>query len=98
MVVMKFGGNSVGDVMRFASVSRIIQDARDKYERVVVVVSAMSGVTNSRLKAARAAAEGDEGIPLRVVNSIKKPQRTPRSVQAIISTKSDIHRPGVFGV
>jgi aspartate kinase len=60
MLVMKFGGTSVGDAMRFASVSRIIQDARGKDERVVVVVSAMSGVTNNLVKAARAAAEGDE--------------------------------------
>jgi aspartokinase len=45
MLVMKFGGTSVGDAMRFARVSRIIQDARDKYEQMAVVVSAMSGVT-----------------------------------------------------
>jgi aspartate kinase len=66
MLVMKFGGTSVGDATRFASVSQIIQDARDKYERVVVVVSAMSEVTDSLVKAARAAAEGDEATYRRI--------------------------------
>jgi aspartokinase/homoserine dehydrogenase 1 len=60
MLVIKFGGTSVGDATRLASVSQIIQNAKGKEEQVVVVVSAMSGVTNSLVKAARAAAEGDE--------------------------------------
>jgi aspartate kinase len=68
MLVMKFGGTSVGDATRFASVSRIIQDATDKHEQeqVAVVVSAMSRVTNSLVKAARAAAEGDEATYRRI--------------------------------
>ena len=66
MLVMKFGGTSVGDVTRFDSVSQIIQDAKGKDEQVVVVVSAMSGVTSSLVKAARAAAEGDEVTQRRI--------------------------------
>jgi aspartokinase/homoserine dehydrogenase 1 len=67
MLVMKFGGTSVGDARRFASVSRIIQDTKAKDERVAVVVSAMSGVTTSLVKAARAAAEGDEATYRRII-------------------------------
>jgi aspartokinase len=36
MLVMKFGGTSVGDAMRFVGVSRLIQDARGGDEQVIV--------------------------------------------------------------
>jgi len=66
MLVMKFGGTSVGDATRFASVAQIIREAKSRDEQVVVVVSAMSGVTNSLIRAARAAAEGDEATCRRI--------------------------------
>jgi aspartate kinase len=77
MLVMKFGGTSVGDAIRFASVSRIIQDVRVKDERMVVVVSAMSGVTNSLIKAARAAAEGNEATYRRIGEKLLAHHRDP---------------------
>lgn len=55
MLVMKFGGTSVGDAQRFAAVADIV---RGSGEQTVVVVSAMSGVTDSLIQGARAAAEG----------------------------------------
>jgi aspartokinase len=80
MLVMKFGGTSVGDVTRFDSVSQIIQDAKGKDEQVVVVVSAMSGVTNSLVKAARAAAEGDEVTQRRIGEELlPQPDGAPRA-------------------
>lgn len=59
MLVMKFGGTSVGDSQCFAKVKEII--SREACERppVAVVVSAMSTVTETLLEAARAAAAGD---------------------------------------
>jgi bifunctional aspartokinase / homoserine dehydrogenase 1 len=53
--VMKFGGTSVGDASCIARVAQIVRDA-SRQGPVVVVVSAMSGVTN-RLVAASARAE-----------------------------------------
>ena len=53
--VMKFGGTSVGDASCIARVAQIVRDA-SREGPVVVVVSAMSGVTN-RLVAASARAE-----------------------------------------
>ncbi len=61
MLVMKFGGTSVGDAQCFADVAQIIQEARPESDEIVIVVSAMSGVTDSLIEAARAAALGDEG-------------------------------------
>ncbi len=59
MLVMKFGGTSVGSARRFAEVARIIENADQR--DLVVVVSAMSGTTSALIDGARAAAEGDDG-------------------------------------
>lgn len=59
MLVMKFGGTSVGDAGRIAEVVRIVKRELERDSRIAVVVSAMSGVTNTLLKAAHVAAQGD---------------------------------------
>jgi len=55
MIVMKFGGTSVGDAKRVAQVAAIVEAQRHPR---AVVVSAASGITNLLLDAARAAAGG----------------------------------------
>jgi aspartokinase/homoserine dehydrogenase 1 len=67
MIVHKFGGTSVGDAQRFASVADIVIERHDKANDAtagdtVVVVSAMSGVTNQLIAGARAAAEGKDAV------------------------------------
>jgi len=57
-LVMKFGGTSVGSVDALMSVTQIIQDAQKDWSRVVVVTSAMSGVTNLLLDSATLATQG----------------------------------------
>ncbi len=55
---MKFGGTSVGDAQRIASAAAIVKDyGADR--PTVVVVSAMSGVTDLLVRNAQAAAHGD---------------------------------------
>lgn len=46
LIVQKFGGTSVGDISRIKNVSRKVKAELDKKNKVIVVVSAMSGVTN----------------------------------------------------
>jgi len=59
MIVMKFGGTSLGDGETInRAVDIVIQTLKDKGQ-VVVVVSAMSGVTDTLLSAATSAAQGD---------------------------------------
>jgi bifunctional aspartokinase / homoserine dehydrogenase 1 len=58
-LVMKFGGTSVGSVDALIKATQIIKDARDQYPRVVVITSAMSGVTDLLLKCATLAAQGN---------------------------------------
>ena len=76
MIVMKFGGTSVGATESIDSVARIVAaaveqqaenanaegraDQRSENSGVLVVVSAMSGVTNTLIDAAQTAAAGDE--------------------------------------
>lgn len=55
---MKFGGTSVGDAGRLRAVRDLVQVALPRAP--VVVLSAMSGVTNTLFDAARAAERGDE--------------------------------------
>ena len=63
-LVMKFGGTSVGSADALAQAAQIIKDAHAKYPRVVVVTSAMSGVTDLLLKSASLAAQGNiEPLP-----------------------------------
>jgi aspartokinase/homoserine dehydrogenase 1 len=58
-LVMKFGGTSVGSVDALAKTTQIIKDAREQYARLVVVTSAMSGVTDLLLRSALLAIEGN---------------------------------------
>lgn len=59
ILTFKFGGTSVGSAEAMQSVAQIILDAAAQGHHILTVVSAMSGVTNTLLNAARAAAAGD---------------------------------------
>jgi aspartokinase/homoserine dehydrogenase 1 len=60
MIVMKFGGTSLGDGEAInRAVDIVCQTLKDKGGGIVVVVSAMSGVTDTLLSAATSAAQGD---------------------------------------
>jgi aspartokinase/homoserine dehydrogenase 1 len=60
-LVMKFGGTSVGSPAALGQCVQIIQGARAEWPRLVVVASALSGVTNQLLESAQRAACGDVG-------------------------------------
>ena len=57
-LVMKFGGTSVGSADALVKATQIVKDARAEYPRVVVITSAMSGVTNLLLDSAALASQG----------------------------------------
>jgi aspartate kinase len=60
-LVMKFGGTSVGSVDALKNATQIIRNAKKDWSRVVVVTSAMSGVTNLLLDSAVLAAKSVVG-------------------------------------
>jgi aspartate kinase len=53
LIVQKFGGTSVGDPERIKNVARRVLETQQAGHKVVVVVSAMSGVTDSLIKLSR---------------------------------------------
>jgi len=58
LIVMKFGGTSVGSAERMKNVAEIVADHAQRAE-VAVVVSAMGGVTDMLIRAATEASQGD---------------------------------------
>ena len=52
IIVLKFGGTSVGTLDRIVKISKIIISYIKKKYKVIVVTSAMSGVTNELIKKA----------------------------------------------
>lgn len=59
LLVMKFGGTSVGTPQAIGQCVKIVEDARKQFNDVVVVTSALSGVTDMLLHAAQQAAAGN---------------------------------------
>ena len=70
MIVMKFGGTSVGDAKAIDRVSSIVQGRLA--QRPVVVVSAMSKVTDTLLTMARAAGAGERKAALKLCRSLQE--------------------------
>ena len=73
--VMKFGGTSVGDAPCIARVAQIVKGA-SREGAVVAVVSAMGGVTNHLIEAARRAEAGDLEHAHRIFQALRKQHET----------------------
>jgi aspartokinase/homoserine dehydrogenase 1 len=87
--VMKFGGTSLGDASCIRNVAQIIR-AHSRDTALVVVVSAMSGVTNKLNEAARLSEAGDR----KGVNALFKElrQRHDAVVKLLIHSPADQNR------
>ena len=57
IVVLKFGGTSVADVPQIKKISHKIKSEVDKGNKVIAVVSAMSGVTNNLVELVKSTSE-----------------------------------------
>lgn len=68
--IMKFGGTSVGDARCIENVIEIIEAASHQ-SQLVVVVSAMSGVTNKLVEAANYAAEGQNKFVAAILEGLR---------------------------
>ncbi len=62
ILVMKFGGTSVGSSQAILNVEQIIRYSKQEWPHIVVVISALSGVTNLLLDCAEKAAAGSTGV------------------------------------
>jgi aspartokinase/homoserine dehydrogenase 1 len=79
--VMKFGGTSVGDASSIAKVVAIVRAAARDSD-VVVVVSAMSGVTNKLVEAATQSEAGNSGLVATIFEELR--QRHEAAADALI--------------
>ena len=61
-LVMKFGGTSVGTPQAMQAAVELVRQARADWPRLVVVTSALAGVTDLLLGSAAAAARGDPSV------------------------------------
>lgn len=75
LIVMKFGGTSVGNAERMKSVAELVAGYAKEME-VVVVVSAMGGVTDILIRAANQAAKGDRENSKAVRQELARKHRT----------------------
>ena len=57
LIVQKYGGTSVGSIDRMRNVAARMKRTRDEGNRVVAVVSAMSGVTDKLIGMAKELSE-----------------------------------------
>jgi aspartokinase/homoserine dehydrogenase 1 len=90
--VMKFGGTSVGDATRIRKVVEIVREEA-RASDVVVVVSAMSGVTNRLIEAATQSEAGNRDAAEAIFKELR--DRHNDVVNALISsipTRSRINR------
>jgi len=79
--VMKFGGTSVGDAACIARAADIVKSAAAEAS-VVVVVSAMSGVTNRLIDAAHHAEAGNADVATKVVADLRS--QHSETLQALV--------------
>ncbi len=70
-LVMKFGGTSVGSVEALNQAAEIVKAQSSQWENLVVVVSAMSGVTDTLLGCADAISECDQDTYARLIEALR---------------------------
>lgn len=70
-LVMKFGGTSVGNAKAISQAASIVRQFKPQWDRLVVVVSAMRGVTDALVTGARSAAGGDLATYPSIVSDLR---------------------------
>jgi aspartate kinase len=85
LIVMKFGGTSVGDADRVANAIDIVAERR--HLQPVVVVSALAGVTNDLVAASEAAREQDPRRVREIIDGVR--QRHEDVALRLVQHKSD---------
>ncbi|MBN1582789.1 MAG: aspartate kinase, partial [Anaerolineae bacterium] len=80
-VAMKFGGTSVGSVEAIARVADIVRRTQDNAlhrsdgidaRQTIVIVSAMNGVTNNLIRAARSAVQDDAQTVTEIIQGLRQ--------------------------
>ena len=86
-LVMKFGGTSVGSAEAIERAACLIRHTLESWPQVVVVASAMSGVTDLLLKGANTAAAGDADTYKNVTRKLR--QKHFNAIAALLNDGED---------
>ncbi|NWG17361.1 MAG: aspartate kinase [Chloroflexi bacterium] len=70
-LVMKFGGSSVGTKAALTQVLSIVLSEREQWDRIILVVSALDGVTDALIEAAHLAHLGNQRGYRRIVANLR---------------------------
>jgi aspartate kinase len=98
---MKFGGTSVGDASCIRRVTAIVRNAALESD-LVVVVSAMSGVTNKLIEAAERSEAGDLSAAQAIFTALRAQHdsalhiliQSPEQRRAVLTKMQDCYEPG----
>ncbi len=88
MLTLKFGGTSVGDARAIAQTASVILQTKTQDPHVVVVTSAMSGVTDLLVNAAHAAAAGQRQPYLDARDVLLEKHMT--AAQALLASEEEL--------
>ena len=69
LIVLKFGGTSVGSIKKINHVAKLIKKHHNKKNKLIVVSSAMSGVTNNLIKKSKQISKKFDGFEYDVLLS-----------------------------
>ncbi|OGO16071.1 MAG: aspartate kinase [Chloroflexi bacterium RBG_16_48_8] len=86
-LVMKFGGTSVGNADALGKAANIVLEQAHAWDRLAVVVSAMSGVTDALIQGARTAASGDGQTYQAIFSELQA--RHQHAVNELFSSEGD---------
>ncbi len=88
-LVMKFGGTSVGSVPAIEQAAQIVRSQTTQWDQQVVVVSAMSGVTDALLRGSHTAAAGDEQTFRQIAAELL--ENHTHAANALLTPGSELH-------
>lgn len=71
LLIMKFGGTSVGNSEAISKTVEMVRQGREEWGKVVVVVSALGGVTDLLLEGARTSADGCNKTTSSIKNELR---------------------------
>jgi aspartokinase/homoserine dehydrogenase 1 len=86
-LTMEFGGTSVGDAQALSQAADIVLGCAGEWERLVAVVSAASGVTDSLMRGALTAASGDGQTYLSIESQLRERHR--EMVQSLLPSTGE---------
>ena len=95
LIVQKYGGTSVADIERIRNVAQRVITTRDQGHQVVVVLSAMAGVTDGLLDMAHRAAERPDKRELDVL--LATGEQTTSALLAMILKSMDYPAQSLLG-